>query len=147
MFDTHTSDRLEKVKESQSGDIKEREKVIEDVGAERQQKLFKATQLIWWIFGVLEALIGFRVILKLIAANPINGFARFIYHIPAIFLHPFFSLIRNPAEDGSVLEVTSLIAMLVYALVGWLLVQLIGIIFYHPARRSVSVYEREDKEH
>ena len=39
---------------------------------EREQRIFtfKATQLIWLLFGILEALIALRIGLKLIGANP-----------------------------------------------------------------------------
>ena len=39
---------------------------------EREQRIFtfKATQLIWLLFGILEALIALRIGLMLIGANP-----------------------------------------------------------------------------
>ena len=39
---------------------------------EREQRIFtfKATQLIWLLLGILEALIALRIGLKLIGANP-----------------------------------------------------------------------------
>jgi hypothetical protein len=83
-----------------------------------------------------------RVLLKLIAANPDSGFAGFAYNIASPFLAPFFGLTGSPAAGGNVLEVPSVIAMLVYALVGWGLVRIIRVLFDQSATRSSSTYDR-----
>ena len=103
------------------------------------QRVFtwKLTQLIWLAFGLLEALIGLRVVLRLIAANPGNPFARLVYDASYIFVWPFLGLTRTPSANGSVLEISSLIGMFVYALVAWALVQLVWIVFDRP--RSAAV--------
>lgn len=77
-------------------------------------------QLVWLAAIVLEILIGFRVFLKLIAANPESGFATFVYMVTTPFLAPFVGLTATPSVNGSVFEISSLIAMLVYALLFWL---------------------------
>jgi uncharacterized membrane protein len=97
--------------------------------SERRLKLQKATQIIWLVTGVLEALIAMRVLLKLIAANPEAEFARFIYNITAVFLVPFENLTASPSANGAVLEIPSLFAMLVYALVAWGIVRIIWVVF------------------
>lgn len=79
-------------------------------------------QLLWLAAIVLEILIGFRIFLKLIAANPQSGFAAFVYTVTAPFLAPFVGLTSTPAANGSVLEISSVIAMVVYALLFWLAV-------------------------
>jgi hypothetical protein len=96
----------------------------------RSYTLVKITQFVWLLAGVLETLFAIRVILKLIAANPAAGFAQFISNATAPFLSPFAGLMRNAtASGGSVLEVTTLIAMLVYALLAWGIVRLLWIVF------------------
>ncbi|MDO8674170.1 MAG: hypothetical protein Q7O66_22385, partial [Dehalococcoidia bacterium] len=87
-------------------------------------------------------LIGLRVFLKLIGANPANDFASFVYNFAGVFLSPFFGLTGSPSSGGIVLEVPSLIAMLVYALVGWAIVRVILPLFDQPATRSTSTYDR-----
>ncbi len=88
----------------------------------------KWDRLIWLLAIVLEIFIGFRVFLKLIAANPESGFASFVYTITAPFLAPFAGLTTTPSANGSVLEISSLIAMVVYALLFWLAVYVIHLI-------------------
>lgn len=89
----------------------------------------KRDQIIWFIATVLEILIGFRVFLKLIAANPQSGFASFIYGVTAPFLTPFVGLTTSPSANGSIFEFPSIIAMLVYALLFWLAIYAVRIIW------------------
>lgn len=99
---------------------------------ERRIFTFKATQLVWLVFGVLEALIALRIGLKLIAANPGSPIAAFIYGFTDLFLLPFAGLVGTPSTGGMVLEVTSVIAMVVYALIAWALERILWVIFYRP---------------
>ena len=101
---------------------------------ERERRIFtfKATQLVWLLFGILEALIALRIGLKLIGANPASPIAVFIYGFTSLFLFPFTGLMGTPAEGGMVLEISSVIAMVVYALIAWALERIIWLIFYRP---------------
>lgn len=94
-----------------------------------RQALAKTTQIIWLVTGVLQALIGIRVLLRLLAANPQAGFAQLIYGITAVFLVPFTGLFDDPAANGSVLELSSLVAMLVYALFAWGVIRVMWVTF------------------
>ena len=102
--------------------------------AQSEQRSFisRLTQLVWLLFGVLEALIGLRVFLKLIAANPNSPFAALVYNLSSLFVWPFSGLTRTPAAEGMVLDIPSIIAMLVYALVAWAIVRLIWIVLDRP---------------
>jgi uncharacterized protein YggT (Ycf19 family) len=94
--------------------------------------LLKVSQFIWLSFGVLEGLIGIRLLLKMIAANPNNAFTNLIYAVTEPFLAPFMSLARSPEANGVVLEVPSVVALLVYILLSVLIERLIRIIFSRP---------------
>lgn len=127
-----------------SGTLERRERIVHDFVAERRAALLKLSQLVWLVVGIVEALIGLRVLLKLAAANPNNPFADFVYDASSLFLGPFFGLVSNPSTNGLVLEVSSLIAMIVYALAGWVLDRVIAwLLFDRPSARTVSVYEIE----
>ncbi len=101
---------------------------------ERERRIFtfKATQLVWLFLGILEALLALRFFLKLIAANPASPIAVFLYGFTGLFLLPFTGLTGTPAAGGMVLEIPTVIAMVVYALIGWALERLIWVIFYRP---------------
>jgi hypothetical protein len=122
--------------------VEQRKKVIEDIGARRRQGINRVIQAIWLLFGILEAAIGLRVFLKLIAANPSNLFAQLVYSFTELFLWPFAGLTISPSVGGYTLEIPSVIAMIVYAVAAWVLASLIWIIFSRSSSRSVMVYER-----
>jgi hypothetical protein len=98
----------------------------------RRYNLARTTQIIWLVTSVIEALFAIRVLLKLMAANPAAGFAVFIYNMTAVFLAPFFGLVATPSANGSVLELSTLVAMLVYALLAWGIVRVLWIVFERP---------------
>lgn len=101
---------------------------------EREQRIFtfKATQLIWLLLGILEALITLRIGLKLIGANPTSPIVVMIYGFTDLFLFPFRGLINSPAVGNMVLEIYSMFAMLIYALVAWAMERTVWLIFYRP---------------
>lgn len=84
----------------------------------------RAEQLIYLVLGVLEAILGLRVVLSLLGANASNGFANLIYSISYPFVSPFFGLFRYQFQAGvSRLEIETIVAMIVYGLVAWGIVQ------------------------
>jgi hypothetical protein len=86
----------------------------------------RIVNIVYFLFGALELLLAVRVIFKLISVNPDNGFARFIEDLSSPFVSLFASLLNNPTLGTTgVLEVTTLIAMLVYVIVAWLVGRLI----------------------
>jgi len=88
-------------------------------------------------------LLGLRFVLKLIAANPDSGFAAFIYGITGPFIAPFALLVGTPTAGGIILEVTTLIAMAVYALVFWGIAHVLQIVAERPSARTVTRSVRE----
>ena len=127
-------------------DYKEVRTTEHEAGQEQRVATFKATQLIWLLLGLLEAAIALRVIFKLLGVNEANSFATLLYSITGFFLAPFASLAKAPAAGGSVLEVSSIIAMIVYLLVFWALERIVYVLFYRP-RGPVSVKQTTVAEH
>lgn len=75
--------------------------------------------LVALIFGTLETLILARIVLKLLNANPDNGIIRFIYGFTRPFVAPFLTILPEPTfGNGSVLELSSIVAFFAYMLVG-----------------------------
>jgi len=119
------------------------EQVTRDVAAERRQGLFQVTRIVYTLLGILEILLGIRFVLLLIGANPASGFATFIYGITGVFVAPFNGLIGTPVSGGMTFEVTTLIAMAVYALLFWVIVRVIRIVADRPSARTVTRSTRE----
>ena len=136
-------DRRKSVVVQQSGDHVHEEHVVQDVNLEYREALYKVSQFIWLLFGGLEALIGIRVILLLIGANPANPFTAFVYQLSQLFLWPFQNIVANPGIQNFVLEITSIVAMIVYPLIGWAIVRLIWVLFYRRPTSQVTTYHRE----
>ena len=123
-----------------------RRQVVEDRGRERRALVARAVQIMWLCVTALQALLGVRVLLRLAAANPDVPFARFIYHASAWFLGPFNGLTATPSANGVVFEVPTIIAMTVYVLAGWLLAQLVWLVFKPARHRSIRTYEEIDRK-
>lgn len=87
--------------------------------------LYRSTQVVWYILGVIELLLLFRFALKLLGANPGAGFTNFIYGITHIFVSPFLSVFQISNVDGSILEWTTLLAMFVYWVIAVVIIKLL----------------------
>lgn len=104
--------------------------------------LWRATQVVYLVFGVIDGVLLIRLVLKLLGANPHAGFASFIYGVSDFFLAPFKNLLPAIGNEHSVLEMSVVVAILVFALLAWLLARLVEIIFHRSftvARRSSSL--------
>lgn len=132
------TDRREETVSKQQPGYQATEQHMTDVASERRQGMFQFTGLLLTVLGVLEILLGLRFALRLIAANPDTGFTQFIYGTSALFVGPFRALVENPTAEGMVLEVTTLIAMAVYALLFWIVLRFVPLMVERPSARSVS---------
>lgn len=86
--------------------------------------LFKGTQIVWYLLGLLEVVLAFRFVLKLSAANPGAGFSSFIYGLSWPFTAPFLAVFPRTVVEGSIFEWTTLLAMLVYWMVAYAIIKL-----------------------
>jgi hypothetical protein len=136
----------------------DREEIVEVVnqpGAYRQRRIVRSTtleqhliltritQVLWTLFGFLEALIGIRIVLKLIGANFGAFFTQVIYGITDIFLWPFAGITPDPGVGAFQLEISSIIGVIVYGLIAWGLIRLIWVLFYHPETAVATAYREE----
>ncbi len=114
----------------------------------REQRIFsfKATQLIWLLLGILEALIALRIGLKLIGANPESPIVALIYGFTYLFLFLFEGLVASPAVGNMVLELSSMFAMLIYGLIAWAVERIVWLAFYRPRGTVVAVTETSTSE-
>lgn len=98
--------------------------------------LYRGTQIVYYILGIVEVLLAFRFILKLLGANPGAGFTSFIYGTTYAFATPFLSVFRSSQIlEGNIFEWTTLLAMVVYWIVA------MGIINLFLMGKSVSTPE------
>ena len=109
--------------------VESQQEIIKDKNQERANARYWIASIVYFILGVLEVILGLRLLFRLLAANPENGFISFLYNLSYPFVAPFNGIFGNPGMNGSVFEVSTLIAMLVYALLAWGLVSLGRVLF------------------
>ncbi len=87
--------------------------------------------LVYYLFGALDILLAFRIILKLLGASTASYFVKFVYSLSRIFIMPFEGIFRKGFTEGlettSVVEPATLIAIIVYAIIAVGIVKLIRI--------------------
>ena len=103
----------------------------------------RAIEVCYLVFGIIDALLLIRLVLKLLAANPLAGFSSFVYGLTDIFMAPFRNLLPVVrGGSGAQLEMSVVIAIIVYALIGWGLARLIAIMF----ARNVTFARRTSRD-
>jgi YGGT family len=116
---------------------------------EREQRIFsfKVTQLVWLLFGILEALIALRIGLLLIGANADSPIVALIYGFTYLFLFPFAGLVGSPSSGGMVLEISSMFAMLIYGLIAFAIERTVWLVLYRPRGPVVGTTQTTTSEH
>ncbi|NMA29458.1 MAG: hypothetical protein GX943_00115 [Candidatus Pacebacteria bacterium] len=106
------------------------------VSKEAPQKVFRKKktiirfkQVIWYILGLIEVLLVFRVILKVLGASQASAFTNFIYSITAALVLPFNGILKAFALGDSILEWSTIIAGLVYLSLAWGFIYLLELIY------------------
>lgn len=85
------------------------------------------------IFGLIQIIIGARIVLLLLDAREANGLVSGILSISNLFVAPFEGILRTDAllAQGSILDITAIVAF-----VGWTAIELI--VFW-----ALAIFSRE----
>ena len=89
----------------------------------RPEAMATAARVVYFAFGILQALLILRIVLLLLVANPGNDVVALILTVTDPFVEPFrgmFALDRVGDSEGSVFDLAALVA-----LIGWTLVELL----------------------
>lgn len=106
--------------------VVERRTHIDPTPEERQLgTLYRAKQVLWLIVGTLVTMIGLRFVLLLLGANVNAGFGLLILSLTQPFVAPFLPLF---GEQQARVELSDLIAIAVYLLVGYGISKLLEIV-------------------
>ena len=98
------------------------------VARRRRYTTARIARFIYFIFGLINSLIAIRFVFRLLGARPANDFASLIYDVTYPFVAPFIGLFgREPSFNRSVVEYSSLVAIIVYALLAYMLVRLLDL--------------------
>ena len=126
------SEHIQQVKKVTNGGVTTETTRVDDkdsvAPAAQSQQASIAARIVWYIAGVVLVLLALRFVLVLLGANPANGFTNFIYTISHPFAAPFFGIFGYSLKYGvSRVELSTLVAMAVYALVAYGIARLLTI--------------------
>jgi len=85
------------------------------------------------VFGLIQLVIGARIVLLLLDAREANGLVSGILNVSQLFVAPFEGILRTDAlrAAGSILDITAIVAF-----VGWTVLELIAI-------WAIGIFRRE----
>lgn len=97
------------------------------------------------VFGIIEILLAIRILLRLFGANSAAPFVNWMYETTAPLLAPFQNIFPTPVLDGQfVLELSTLFALVIYALLGYLIMELIYFVGDAAERRRLRKLEKKE---
>jgi uncharacterized protein YggT (Ycf19 family) len=88
---------------------------------------FRAVAVVGFVVGVIDIIIAARFLGKLLGASSQSAFVTFIYNVSSPLVAPFKGIFGNGGSSANSFETASIVAMVVYAVIGWGLVVLIRI--------------------
>lgn len=107
---------------------------------ERFNLFFLTRYLTGFVFSLVEALLVFRFLLKLLGANAATPFVNWIYETSAPLINPFIGAFPSPKLEGIfVFEFSTLFALLVYMIVYIIIAELIYVMEVATTSRTVVV--------
>jgi hypothetical protein len=88
---------------------------------------FRAVAIVGFIVGIVDVFIAARFLGKLLGASAQSAFVNFIYQVSSPMVAPFTGIFGDTGSKTNTFETASLVAIVVYAVIGWGLVVLIRI--------------------
>jgi len=109
----------------QTTEVRETNSQVGDTTVQRQSVEKKtavsgvvvAQRIIYYVGGVIIALLLVRFVLQLLGANDANGFVDFIYALSGVFVAPFYGIFGEPIVGRAQFETSTLVAIIVYGIV------------------------------
>ena len=102
-------------------------------GEAQEAKAEKNNQVIWYIIGVINALLALRIVFRLLGAND-TGFVSILYTVTSPFTVLFRGIFAEPSLNGSYFDIPAVLAIIILSLLGWGISSLINV-----TKRPVSV--------
>jgi len=106
--------------------------------AEHGRYNFRAAAAAGFLFALIDVLIAGRFLLELLGASSQSSFVGFVYGVTAPLVAPFHGIFANSGSAGNVFEPAALVAIAVFALLGWGVVALIKIATAHRGTRPAA---------
>lgn len=85
-------------------------------------------QILYTILLLIETLISFRFIFKLLRANEKNQIVTWVYELSSIFVRPFEGIIQGNVEIGRfIVDVDAVIALIIYMILAYVVVEIMKV--------------------
>ena len=97
---------------------------------------YLAVRIAWFVVALITTLIGIRFVLKMLGASSQAEFVGFIYGVTAPLVAPFRGIFPDNGSGFYIFEASALVAIAIYLLLGWGIVNLIKIVTA-PRRRPI----------
>jgi len=86
-------------------------------------------RVVYYLLDIVEVLLAVRFIFRLIGASTVSSFANLVYNITAPLVAPFFGILGSSVTNsGAVFEWPTVVAMIAYAIIAYIIVRLIAMI-------------------
>lgn len=86
-------------------------------------------QFVYLVFGIIETLLLLRFVFGVTGANRGASIVNMVYSITDILMAPFNFVFPANAVAGSVFEWSVIVAMIFYALLAWIIMKIIRIMY------------------
>ncbi|MGH2510666.1 MAG: hypothetical protein ACRDHZ_25105 [Ktedonobacteraceae bacterium] len=137
--------RHENYVDSAGNQVESRMEVYDNKNISRANISNLSTAVIYFILGALEVILGLRFIFRLLGASVASDFTTFLYNLSHGFIIPFNGIFNDQTlGTRSVFELSTLVAMLIYALIAWGLVTLCRVLFapIYSSRQQSTITRR-----
>ena len=87
------------------------------------------------LFGLIQIVIGARIVLLLLNAREANGLVSGILNVSQVFVAPFDGILRTDSlhAAGSVLDITAIVAFVGWTILELIVIWVVGIFRREPA--------------
>ncbi|MDQ6882641.1 MAG: YggT family protein [Candidatus Dormibacteraeota bacterium] len=97
----------------------------------------RVAQVVWWVVGLIDTLIAIRFLLKMFGASTASAFVSFMYALTDPLVAPFHGIFNTASQGRSVFEPESVVAIIIYTLIGWGIVSLIRLMARNRTKTTV----------
>ena len=95
-------------------------------------RYYPSTYVAWvinWVIGIIEFMLALRFVLELLQANPSSQFVAWVYNVTASLVGPFANAFPSFYFGGLAIDISTIFAMIGYAIIGWLLIRVFSFLF------------------
>ena len=144
MGSMHAENRYATYRDAIGNIVENHQQVFKDQNQIRTNIRYWTRAISYFLLGVLEITLLLRFIFRLLGANAYNSFIPFLYNVSYPFVAAFHGIFDARTVGNGVLEFSTLIAMLIYALIVWGIVTFVNVVFapIQASRQSVTTSRR-----